>query len=106
MDIAIKILLIALISTGVILGVFLLMLILKLHRILDEFSITLQDLEGSLPEILENIKLITERTKNMSIKAEQTANTISRNLVYLSTLAQAVKIMKNIFSKKKEEAHE
>ena len=106
MDIAIKILLIALISTGVILGVFLLMLILKLHRILDEFSITLQDLEGSLPEILENIKLITERTKNISIKAEQTANTISRNITYLSTLAQVFKIMKNIFSKKKEEAHE
>jgi len=82
-----------------------LLFIIKLHRILDEFSITLQDIEGSLPEILENIKLITERSKNITIKVEQTANTISRNLVYLSPLAQAVKIMKNIFSKKKEETH-
>lgn len=103
MEIAIKILLIALISIGVILGVFLLLLIIKLHRIIDEFSITLQDVEGSLPEILENIKLITERSKNITIKAEKAANTMSRNLVYLSTLAQAVKIIKNIFSKKKEE---
>ncbi|HPO78447.1 MAG TPA: hypothetical protein PLY38_02740 [Candidatus Hydrothermia bacterium] len=86
--------------------VYLFIILLQLNQSLRKFNTLLDSANAQLPEIMENIRIVTLKAKLISSNAEKGFKQLSRAASFLFPFPSFLKMFRGLFRKNKEEKNE